>query len=128
MIRLQLMGEVPSKKNANKFNTKTGVVYKDKHYREWYEDAKMQIQSQALMQARDVFGSVPLNCELKINLTFYHGDMRRRDSDNGTSSILDLLTDCGILEDDCWTIVRTLNIQNFYDKNMARCVIEIERL
>ena len=121
------MGETPSKKNS-KILTRTGKLIPGKKYQEWHKDAMQQIQSQALMQARDIFVTVPLNCELKINLTFYHGDLRRRDSDNGTSSIFDLLTDCGILADDCWTIVREFSVDNKYEKNLARCVIEIERL
>lgn len=127
MIRLQIMGETPSKKNS-KILTRTGKLIPGKKYQEWHKDAMQQIQSQALMQARDIFGTVPLNCELKIKLTFYHGDLRRRDSDNGTSSIFDLLTDCGILADDCWTIVREFSVDNKYEKNLARCIIEIERL
>ena len=127
MIRLQIMGETPAKKNS-KILTRAGKLIPSKKYQEWHKDAMQQIQAQALMQARDVFGSVPLNEELKINLTFYHGDYRRRDSDNGTSSIFDLLTDCGVLADDCWTIIREFHVTNYYEKNLARCIIEIERL
>ena len=38
---------------------------------------------------------------VRVSIAFHHGDLRRRDSDNGTSSILDLMVDCGILKDDC---------------------------
>ena len=127
MIRLQIMGETPSKKN-NKIITKTGKLIPSKRYQGWHKDAINQIRSQFFLQVQNLFDTVPINCELKIKLTFYHGDMRRRDSDNGTSSIFDLLTDCGILEDDCWTIIREFSVENKYEKNLARCVIEIERL
>ena len=61
-------------------------------------------------------------------MAFIHGDLRRRDSDNGTSSILDLLTDCGVIEDDNWQIVRELVIENGYEKGNPYCKVEIETL
>ena len=71
---------------------------------------------------------LPINQEVKISMTFVHGDLRRRDSDNGTSSILDLLTDCGVLADDNWKIVRELNVKNDYEKGRPCCKVEIELL
>ena len=65
---------------------------------------------------------------VSITLSFYHGDLRRRDSDNGTSSILDMLVDCEIIKDDNWEIVRIINVYNYYDKNNARCEIDIKPL
>ena len=64
----------------------------------------------------------------KITITFVHGDLARRDSDNATSSILDLLMDCKVLEDDNWKVVRELHIRNGYVKGKSRCKVEIEKL
>lgn len=47
-----------------------------------------------------------------LYLEFTHGDRVRRDSDNGVSSILDLLVDCGILPDDNWMVVSKI-LTNF---------------
>ena len=65
---------------------------------------------------------------VRINLTFIHGDNVRRDSDNQTSSIMDLLQDTKVLSDDRWQIVREIHVKNEYEKNEARCLIEIERV
>ena len=65
---------------------------------------------------------------VSVTLTFYHGNMVRRDSDNQAASIMDLLQDAKVLADDRWQIVRILNIYNHYDKGNARCLIEINRL
>jgi Holliday junction resolvase RusA-like endonuclease len=129
MIRFQVIGETPSKKNSRIF-LKNGRNIPSKRYQEWHKQAREQIFAQGLLQndlnspTRNL-PQYPITSEVTIKLTFYHGDLRRRDSDNGTSSILDLLTDCQILADDKWQIVRGLQVLNYYEKGDPRCVIEI---
>ena len=119
-------GETPAKKNANKFNSRTRCVYKNKHFSDWHRSASNLVHYQMLRHPPKE--ELPINQEVRITMTFVHGDLRRRDSDNGTSSILDLLTDCGVLSDDKWTIVRELNIKNDFEKNKPCCKVEIELL
>ena len=119
-------GETPAKKNANKFNAQTKSVYKNKHYSDWYRSAKNIVRYQILRHEPEF--ELPINQEVRIKMTFTHGDMRRRDSDNGTSSILDLLTDSEVLADDNWKIVKELCIQNEYVKGKPSCKVEIELL
>ena len=125
-MTLFIDGETPSKKNANKFNTQSKSVYKNKHYSDWYRSASNIVHYQMLRQQPEY--ELPINQEVRITMTFSHGDLRRRDSDNGTSSILDLLTDCGVLADDNWKIVRELNVRNDYVKGRPSCKVEIELL
>lgn len=134
MIRFEIQGETPSKKNVNKFNTRTKAVYKDKHYQAWHTGAMLQMNAQIarlatsdrpVMDGTNVEG---IDYPVSITLTFYHGDQVRRDSDNQTSSIMDLLQDAKVLADDRWQIVRRLEINNEYDKGNARCLIEIKGL
>lgn len=120
MISLIIHGETPAKKNS-KIITRQGRLIPSKRYSQWHVQAMQEVD----IQCRRFD---PIEEEVAITLTFYHGDQVRRDSDNGTSSVLDLLTDCGILADDRWQIVRELNVRNFYDKNNARCEIEIKKL
>lgn len=61
-------------------------------------------------------------------MEFTHGDLRRRDSDNGCSSILDLLVDNGILQDDNWQIVQEITITNKYEKNNPFVKITIDKV
>ena len=133
MLRFQILGETPGKKNVNKFNTKTKAVYKDKNYQKWHTDAMLQITGQVSRLPKDEWPYGPehpngIEDPVAITLTFYHGDQVRRDSDNQTSSIMDLFQDAKVLADDRWQIVRILNIYNHYDKGHARCVIEINEL
>ena len=123
--KLIIEGETPAKKNVNKFNTKTKTVYKDSHYKNWYEGSMLQVRGQlARMEKRPHMIDTPV----AISLLFFHGDNVRRDSDNQASSIMDLLQDAEILADDRWQIVRILNIYNHYDKGHSRCEINITHL
>lgn len=133
MLRFQILGETPAKKNDNKFNTKTKAVYKTKGCQKWHQDAMLQMQSQlAVLTSHDfVFEAGQpggIDYPVAVTLTFYHGDQVRRDSDNQAASIMDLLQDAKVLADDRWQIVRILNIYNHFDKGNARCLIEINRL
>ena len=125
MLRFVIPLETPSKKNSRVF-LKNGFNIPSKQYQRWHEKAKPYIFNQTeFLSGLGLGFTIPIEKEVRIKLTFYHGDQRRRDSDNGTSSILDLLQDCYILKDDCWQIVRALEILNYYDKGNPRCVIEI---
>jgi len=116
-------GEVPSKKNS-RINTRTGKSFPSKRYQEWHDVARLQI----LLQMRKQNISSPIDYASKVSITFVHGDLVRRDSDNATSSILDLLKDCKVIADDNWKIVRELHIRNGFVKGKSRCKVEIEKI
>ena len=116
----KLIGETVSKKNSNKFNAKYRFTYKTKGYVDWYESAVMQLRPQIKTRGIDY--------PVEILMLFVHGDKRRRDSDNGQTSILDLLVREGVLVDDCWTIVRRTIVDNDYEKGNPHCVITIKDL
>lgn len=115
-----IKGETPAKKNS-RINLKNGVSIPSKRYSAWHSDAMMQLHSQ-------VRPSEPISNPLLIHLVFTHGDLRRRDSDNGCSSIMDLLVDAKIIEDDNWQIVRDIAITNKYEKGNPQCVITIQEI
>lgn len=116
-------GETPSKKNS-RINTRTGRSFPSKRYQEWHDVARLQILSQMRKQCI----SSPIDYASKVSIVFVHGDLVRRDSDNATSSILDLLMDCKVIADDNWKIVRELHITNGFVKGKSRCKVEIEKL
>lgn len=119
-MKLIIEGETPAKKNS-RIQLPNGKNIPSKQYREWHKSAMTQVVCMTI-------GREPIEQPVAITLSFFHGDKRRRDSDNGTSSILDLLVDAGVLKDDKWEIVRILNIYNQYDKGHARCEISISQL
>ena len=122
MIRFQIMGETPSKKNS-KIRTKSGYMIPSKAHQKWHSDALIQLNAQICR-----IEPLPnlIDYPVIIYVDFYHGDYVRRDSDNQVSSLMDLLQDAKVLSDDNWQIVRQIHVRNFYEKREARCLIEIE--
>jgi Holliday junction resolvase RusA-like endonuclease len=116
----KLIGETVSKKNSNKFNSKSKLMYKTKGYMAWYQGAVMQLRPQIKTKGIDY--------PVEISMFFVHGDNRRRDSDNGLTSILDLLVREGVIVDDNWTVVRRINVDNDYEKGNPHCIITIKDL
>ena len=121
MIQFIIDGETPAKKNS-RINTRSGRSFPSKRYQQWHDVARLQVQSQ--MRQLDK----PIDYPCIVSITFVHGDLVRRDSDNATSSILDLLMDCKVLKDDAWTIVRKIAIDNLYEKKNPRAIVNIEVL
>lgn len=91
-----LRGEVPSKKNS-RIATKSGRNYPSKEYQEWHERAAREILTQERPKE-------PLKKCKRITMCFNHADKKRRDTNNQMASLFDLLVDCKVLKDDCWTI------------------------
>ena len=116
-----IVGETPSKKNSRILNTKTKRSFPNQNYVRWHGSAVTQIRLQKVPP-------VPIGKRVEITFTFYHGDLKRRDSDNQTASVLDTLTDAGILPDDNWKVVPEKHIYDRYDKGNARCEIKIEEI
>ena len=132
MIRFQIIGETPAKKNS-KVRTRTGYMVPSKAHQKWHTDAMLQVTGQVSRLPKDEWPYGPehpdgIDYPVAVTLSFYHGDQVRRDSDNQAASIMDLLQDAKVLADDRWQIVRILNIYNHFDKGNARCLIEINRL
>lgn len=109
--------ETPSKKNSRVVDRRTGRTFPNKRYTEWHKAASLYVRQQ---NAHPLDGG-----PFALYLEFTHGDRVRRDSDNGVSSILDLLVDCGILPDDNWMVVSKINVSNLYDKGNPGVSISI---
>lgn len=116
----KLIGETVSKKNSNKFNAQRRSMYKTKGYFNWYQGAVLQLRPQIKIKGIDY--------PVEISMRFVHGDKRRRDSDNGQTSILDLLVREGVIVDDNWFIARRLIVENDYEKGNPYCEITIKDL
>ena len=125
MIRFQILGETPSKKNS-KIWTRSGKLIPSRAHQVWHDDALIQLNAQLSTMGDE--RPQAIEEPVSVTLTFYHGDQIRRDSDNQAASIMDVLQDGKVLADDRWQIVRILNIYNHFDKGNARCLIEINRL
>ena len=117
-----ITGRVPSKKNSRNIFVLKGksprvMNLPSNKYAEWHVQAEAQLQSQFF-----ACGSVE-----EVQLEWYMPDKRRCDLTNKTESIMDLLVDTGILNDDSWQCVPSLFIRCLgVDKKNPRVKIWIK--
>ena len=116
MEYFELKEETPAKKNSKIMNTKTHRMFPSKRYQEWHDYVAFALRPKIRKCIED---------RCYIVLIFCHGDARRRDSDNGVSSIFDALVDFSALKDDCWQILRNHHVFNCYEKGNPYCKVYI---
>lgn len=115
-----LEGSVPSKKNSRRVFARGGRVVNipSKKYAEWHKEASRQIDDLSLPK---------LNPPYEITLCFWMKDNRRADLDNKAASILDLLQDCGVIEDDRWQVLPSVNARAMgISRDAPRVKIELK--
>lgn len=118
MIELVLEGSVPSKKNSRAM-TRTGISVPNNKFIQWQNDALKQVRA----QTRQRF-LVPVGVEVII----YFGTRGRADLDNRLTSILDMLVEALVLQDDKWQFVPRMAAQAEYRKNQPGAFIRITEL
>lgn len=118
-----LTGGVPSKKNSRRQIRCGGrtINIPSKNYEEWHRDASMQLIAQ---RAKKIAGEYH-----KVDIKLFAPDRRKGDLTNKAESIMDLLVDNGIIEDDNWFVVGGLHL--FFggvDKENPRAEVIIETI
>ena len=116
----RISGETPAKKNS-RIVLPNGKNIPSKIYHEWHDKACFEVTAQRARQNL----MRPIDSKVEMKVHFVHGDNRKRDCDNGLSSICDLLVDCKIISDDNWKIVSSVQVSNDYDKGNAYCEVEL---
>lgn len=114
-----LEGRVPSKKNSRNIfcrgNKPINIPSKD--YADWHEEKMWELKKHK--------PKVPLK-EVDVFISFTPGDNRTFDLTNKAESIMDLLVDAGILEDDNWSVVGRLDLRiGDLQKGKPKTIIEI---
>lgn len=100
---LQIAAPIPSKKN-NRVVLKNGVNIPSREFRAWHRANISELKRRALEHG--VFTS-PVSISVGIGFK----NRIRRDLDNALTSVLDLLKDSGIIEDDDWNHVRRVSCE-----------------
>lgn len=113
MLEIHIPMETPSKKNSKIMNTKTHRMFPSKKYTEWHNLSSMFINQRIRKMYEKCY----------IILVFTHGDLIKRDADNGTSSIFDTLKDCNAIVDDNWMVVKSHHVFNNFNKKLPECEI-----
>lgn len=71
-------------------------------YRAWHKDASRQLTEQS-------FSKLPIETSC-VDITLFAPDRRAGDLSNKAESIMDLLTDNGIIKDDNWFVIPNLSL------------------
>jgi len=112
MLKLTITGSVPSKKNSRigirlkpsaKYPNGRNINIPNNRYQEWNKASSRQVSTQVPI--------VPTIEQCKsIEIAFHMKDRRPRDLTNMAESVMDLLVDCEIIKDDCWSITGLLSL------------------
>ena len=95
--KIVINGRIPSKKNSrNQIQLPNGrrINIPSKEYKKWHKNASRQLDEQGVERRSE--GSYG------VIIKFWMPDNRTADLTNKAESIMDLLVDNHILEDDCW--------------------------
>jgi len=122
-LEITIKGRVPSKKNSRNCFVRGGKMMNipSKKYKEWHKAASEQLVKYITK------GKYPLVGIENVTVNFWAPDKRKTDLTNKAESILDLLVDNGIIEDDNWFILSNIKlIFKGIDRETPRCEVVIE--
>ena len=124
MIRIIIPTNPRSKKNSQEivFNKKTGkrMVIQNKKYTDFERECKKYIP---------VLREPPIAYKVNLKCKFYVCDARRRDIANYLEAIQDILVKYGLLADDNYSIIASIDGCSMeIDRENPRVEIEIKKL
>lgn len=102
-MKYVITGDTPSKKNSKIISCRGRfpIVLSSKNYTQWHGQASKQLQ-----------GATKWSGEVSsITLTIFPRTKRKSDLTNKAESLMDLLVDCNIIEDDNWFICPKVEIE-----------------
>ena len=106
IVEFFLKSQVPAQKNQKvmAINRRTGKPFPmtSKNVAKWKSDANDLLD---LLEIKEIVGPV------EIDLNFVHKDKRKRDIDNEVSTVLDLLKNRKIIEDDNCFVLKKIVAQ-----------------
>lgn len=118
--RYVFRGEVASKKNSKVLARVKGrpMLLPSKKFQAWEKMARVAIMAEGRP-------SVPLKAA-RLSMTIYHGDMLKRDSNNATQGVQDVLVEMGVLADDNWMVIGTPEVSHMVDVEDPRLEVTVE--
>ncbi len=113
-------GEVASKKNSKVLARVKGrpMLLPSRKYQEWEKRARLAIMAEG--RPPEPFKAA------RLFMVIYHGDMIKRDSNNATQGIQDVLVEMGVLEDDNWMVIGTPEVVHMVDVDDPRLEVTVE--
>lgn len=124
LTELTILGNPRPKKNNMTFirtkNGKTALIQTEQFqaYKESF-----------ILQCKLQYKKEPIGQGVNVKCIYYRGDKRKTDLVNLQNGTLDILVEAGVLKDDNWRIVQSMDGSRvFYDKDNPRVEITIETI
>jgi Holliday junction resolvase RusA-like endonuclease len=120
----RLEGRIPSKKNSKQIIRTKGrpMIISSSEHNKWEKSAVLELRVQAKLHKIEE----PIDkCDVYIGITF--PDNRKTDLSNKLESIMDALVLAGILQDDCWQVVRSINVFQFASDKVGANIEVVRR-
>lgn len=113
-------GEVASKKNSKVLARVKGrpMLLPSRKYQEWEKRARLAIMAEGRPPK-------PLKAA-RLSMVIYHGDLIKRDSNNATQGVQDVLVDMGVIQDDNWMVIGTPEVVHMVDVQDPRLEVTVE--
>lgn len=128
MIQFTIKGNTPSKKNSKRVfcRGKYPVVLPSELHEKWHNAVLPELVIARQSQKTVSLVRFPIEKVQCIVLTFFRSTKRKYDLTNSAESIMDLLVDAGILEDDNMEVVPKVILRHGdKDKDNPRCEVFI---
>lgn len=116
MIEFNLLGQIPSGKNAIKI-TRAGHRYPSKRFSKWRELVRFMVP--------EVPQPLDKQHELSITIIYYAGNLIRRDVPGMIDALFHLFEYCGLVEDDA-RFKNVTWVDGGLDRARPRCEIQIQ--
>jgi len=117
-MELIIKGRIPSKKNQKQIIYVKGrpLIISSKAHKEWHTEQLWLLK-----------GKTCVTDPISVQITIYAPDKRKADLTNKAESLMDLLVDAKIIEDDNWFIIPNISLHfGGVDKNNPRAEITIK--
>jgi len=120
IYRYVFRGEVASKKNSKVLARVKGrpMLLPSRKYQEWEKRARLAIMAGGRP-------TEPLKAA-RLSMVIYHGDLIKRDSNNATQGVQDVLVDMGVIQDDNWMVIGTPEVSHMVDVQDPRLEVTVE--
>lgn len=127
MMKITLTGRIPSKKNSKRI-VMAGhrpMILSSKDYEAWHTIASFELKS----QVKGMANRIRLTGPYRVHIIIFAENLRKADLTNKAESIMDLLVDNYIVEDDNWFAVPQIELTfGGVDKKNPRAEIELTRV
>jgi len=104
MLNIIIKGRIPSKKNSKIMicRGKYPILISNPKFQSWNTEQLWLLKRFKTSQSIE-------KCDIRI--TFHAPDKRAADLSNKAESLMDLLVEAGIIKDDNWFVVNSLNLE-----------------